>query len=382
MKYLYSNTKAIKSYCLFLLFWGISCHAFSQVKAKNTLLAELISALSSYDIASDFSGERYVMSICKEKPIVIHRGDAAAIDHVGIKLFERDIINKHPSPIYYFVERYLLQLLLLNDDKNIQDKLKRERIKITSEIYPLTSYKQGIRNIIAAFSPNLSVYITCNNNRYSLVCVEDRKSLLSFSFPVRYELITGYTKLEAESSIYPELLTHKKRQFTPISYSDLSEYKDSLYSINDDYYVMENIISTSYYYKKGDNIIPLFSASDTVESVYNLFNSKCDWGVKAEITQSLYGGKTNTFTTTVTQLTDYLRSKKCSLYTGIRKMEKDRIEGVVMAVNMELGYQHFMTFVLDKALFKTPDKHTVKMKMYSYIPIHNISSLFGENKTK
>lgn len=382
MKRLQINKRKAMKYYLFLLLWGLSFYSYSQVKYKNALLSELAVQLSTYGITEDFTGERYVDALCKDKPVIVHRGAHGVIDHIGIKLFERDIISKHPSPIYYFVERYLLELLLSDNDKAIQERLKRERVRITSEVYSLASYKRGINDIISAFSPDQSVYITCNNNRYSVVCTNDRKTVLSFSFPVRYELITGDTKLEAENSIYWDLLVHNRTTPVPVSSSDLSEYKDSIYSANDDYYVMENIISTSYYQKEQENYIPLFSVADPVESIYNLFNSKYDWNVEAEITQSLYGSKTNTFTTRVAQLTDYLRSRKCSLYTGIRKMEKDKIEGVVMAVNMELGYQHIMTFTLDKGLLQAPEKYNVKIKMYSYVPIHNISSLFGENKTK
>ena len=76
---------------------------------------------------------------------------------------------------------------------------------------------------------------------------------------------------------------------------------------------------------------------------------------------------------------DFLHEKGCMLYTGLRKYDKSTIEGVAMAVNMELGYQHMLSFSFDKDLLKEPSKHQIKVKMYSYIPVHNVSSLFGEN---
>ena len=46
-----------------------------------------------------------------------------------------------------------------------------------------------------------------------------------------------------------------------------------------------------------------------------------------------------------------------------------------MAVNMELGYQHIMMFTFNKSLFDKPAGQQIKIKMYSYVPIHNVSSL-------
>ena len=72
----------------------------------------------------------------------------------------------------------------------------------------------------------------------------------------------------------------------------------------------------------------------------------------------------------------FFKSKNCALYTGVRKYDKSVIEGVMMAVNMELGYQHILMFSLDKTLFDNPENQQVKVQMYSYVPIHNVSSLF------
>ena len=79
---------------------------------------------------------------------------------------------------------------------------------------------------------------------------------------------------------------------------------------------------------------------------------------------------------------DFYTSQGCKLFTGINKYDKSKIEGALIAINMELGYQHLLNFSFDKDLFEEPEKHQVKMKVYSYIPIHNVSSIFDEKRTK
>lgn len=362
------------SFILFFLFfaYGNSC---AQVKCANKILTELVESLPDIGLDQGFTGEVIVPEVSKKKPVVVHRSNDGVINHVGIKFFNRDIISKHPSPIYYFVERYFLELMLMPSQEEISSKMKLEHVKITSEIFSLKSLKNGLQDIVAAVSHDLSVYITCNNNHYSVSCMNDNKLLAKISFPVRYELITGYTKLEAENSIYPDLLMSGKKEYEPLTGEYMSTYKDNLYCAHEDYYVTEDIISTTYYNKVNEEYIPVYSTDYLKESVYNLFNTGYDWGVEAEIVQDMYGNKKNRFTVPLAQLANFLKSKNCSLYTGVRKYDKSNIEGVLMAVNMELGYQHIMMFTLEKSIIDNQKGGKVKIKMYSYVPIHNISSI-------
>jgi len=209
--------------------------------------------------------------------------------------------------------------------------------------------------------------------------MDNHRDLMVMSFPVRHELITGYSKLEAERSFYPDLLMCKETEYTPLNEAELFPYKDSLYSYNEDYYLTEDIISTSYYQKVDNTIVPVFSSDRLAESVYNLFNAGYDWGIETEVTQSMYGGKNLTYNIPLSKLIRFLSERNCLVYTGIQKYDKTTISGSLMAVNMELGYQHLMMFSFPRDLIDHPNEHQVKIKMYSFIPIHNISSLFDNN---
>ena len=367
--------KFANSFIFFLLFIFVYSNSNAQVKCSNKQLTELVSLLPDIRLDQGFTGEVIVPIVSKEKPVIVQRGNDGVINHLGIKFFNRDIIQKHPSPIYHFVERYFLELMLMPSQEEITSKMKLEHVTITSEMFSLKSLKKGLQEIVAAVSHDLSVYITSNNNRYSVSCLNDNKLLAKITFPVRYELITGFTKLEAENSVYPELLMVGKQTYEPLTNEYMSTYKENMYCANEDYYVAEDIISTTYYNKVDEKYIPIYSSDYLKESVYNLFNSGYDWGVEADIEQDLYGNKKNHFTVPLAQLANFLKSKNCSLYTGVRKYDKSNIEGVLMAVNMELGYQHIMMFTLEKSMIDNQKGGKVKIKMYSYVPIHNISSI-------
>lgn len=364
--------------CLLIL-WLASDNLSAQTRCTNKRLTDIYNQLIENHIEEDILGDIMIPSLCKNRPIVIETNSQGIITHIGIKLFDREMIAKYSSLLYPFVERYFLELLLMPNDQDITIKMKMERVKISSSIHPMLAVKEGIQKICDDFSSNLSFSILCRNNCYLFSCLDKNRELLQMSFPIKYELINGYTKMEAERSFYPDLLIHKSTKYVPPTETELFVYKDSLYSFNEDYYLTEDIISTSYYYKVKEKIKPIFSSEMLEESVYNLFNTGYDWDVEAEVTQNMYGGKKQTYTIPLSKLIHFLNQQNCLVYTGIQKYDKSVISGSLMAVNVELGYQHLMMFSFSKDLVDQPKEHQVKIKMYSYIPIHNISSLFDNN---
>lgn len=352
----------------------VSLSVNGQVKCSNKLLSELLDQLPALQGSS--THEMLVTDISKSKPIIVERNKDGVVSHIGIKFFDRSFIQKFPSPVYHFVERYFLELLLLPSVEEMERKMRMEHVTITSEVISLEDLKAGLQKIVADVPRDFSVYITSNNNYYSASCLDGNKLLARIRFPVRYELISGYTKLEAESSVYPELLSQLLMDLKPLPPSYMTPYKDDMFCTNEDYYVTEDIISNTYYKKVEDDYVPVFSTEALKESVHNLFNSGYDWGAVAEVEQDMYGGKKNTFEVPLAKLVCFLLNKDCNIYSGIRKYDKKMIDGIMMAVNTELGYQHIVMFSLNKDILDNPTMHKVKVKMYSYVPIHNISSLF------
>ena len=370
-----------------ILFYFLVClciDAHAEGRYSNKLLSEMAQQLVDTYQMNVMEGEIMLPAICPSKPLVVEKDSAGIINHIGVKLFDRDFIRRYPSSLYHFVERYFLELLLLPSEQEIITKMRMERVKIGSEICSVRPFRKGILDIIASFVEKPSFCILCNNNRYVVSCMVDNRLLVEVKFPVRYELISGITKMEAENSVYLSLMSYQKRDYVPLMEDELFVCNDSLYCGNEDYYLAEEIVSTSYYKKEkgGMMMIPVFSTSWLSESVCNLFNSLYDWGVEVDITQNLYGGKKISYTDSLAKLMDFYTSQGCKLYTGIRKYDKSRIEGVLIAVNMVLGYQHLLNFSFHKDLFEEPESHPVNMKVYSYIPIHNVSSMFDEKRTK
>lgn len=352
--------------------WGQGVYSNQTLQRIAEMLPEIPAETTSCD-------EIILSRVHKECPIIVNRNAEGTIIHIGFKIFNRKVTEKHPTPLYDFIERYILELYLLSSDLEMATRLKMDRVRISSESHSLSSsLKKGLQRILSENTDDCSLYITCNNNRYTVSMIHKDRQLLQIGFPIRHELITGYSKLEAESLFYPSLLMHTDIQSSPLTDMEMIPYKDSLYHTFEESYIMNKVISTSYYYKETEGYLPVISPIYPLESVYNLFNAQNHKeNITVAISQSLYGGKRLDYEVPLNQLTDFLHKQNCTIYTGIKEVNDSIISATGMAVNMELGYQHLVTFTVGRQLLDHPEKYAIKAKMYCYIPIHNISTLFG-----
>ena len=304
------------------------------------------------------------------------------IEHVGLKLFDQDLMADYGEVPLRFVERYLLELLAVSDKSwNIDQSMKFDNVQIWSDIYTGTMDKV-IRQFAAGMDASVSIMIASGQFRYEVKCIKDHKLAMSISFPARYEMLTGYTKLEAEEAFLNRLQAFcldEKAFETPTVNVDMlvqAEGDDpTLLTVHDMSYVIDAMRSACYYKKQEDgSVIALWDDDHRLPSLYNLFNSLVDYGVDAEVEQGMYNGK-NEFKIPVVKLMRYMKNEGCMIYTGFKEMGRDEITGIVSAVNTELGYQHQIQFSCPKVILDDPQAAPVRLHLFAYVPIHHMQNM-------
>lgn len=374
---------------LFLVL-AIACIIPSGIIAQNTYanrtLQLIAEQLPELPVENTPTAETIIARVNAKRHIIVERGTDGVITHIGFKLFDRSVMEKHSTPLYQFLERYMLSLILLEDDKEIYTRLKMDHVKITSETHPEAPLLKGLQKIVSDDTSSSSIYITNSGKEYTVSCLNGEKLHIQITFPMRYELVSGYTKLDAERTFYPQLLafiaSDEKDEFVELSEYDLEPYKDNLFKAFHESYILGDMVSTSYYKKLEENkYAAILDPHYIAESTYNIFNAAHKWNITAEVTQSLYGQNNKLdYEVPIYELTRFLRSQGCRMYTGIKKSGNNEIQITVMAVHPELGYQHLLICSTDKRILNKPEAYKMKIKMYCHIPTHNISSLLGEDK--
>lgn len=301
------------------------------------------------------------------------------VEHVGLKLFDQNLMADCGEVPLRFVERYLLELLADPDKSwNIEQSMKFDKVKIWSDLYTGTIDKV-IRQFAAGMDSSVSIMIANGQFRYEVKCIKDHKLAMSVSFPARYELLTGFTKLEAEEAFLnrlQEFCLEEKAFETPAVYADMLVPADgddpTVLTMHDMSYVIDAMRSVCYYQKQEDgSIVALWSDDHRLPSLYNLFNSLVDYGVDAEVVQDMYMSKKE-FSIPLVKLMRFMRNEGCMIYTGFKEMGHDEMTGIVSAVNTELGYRHQIRFSCPKVIFDDPQAAPVKLHLFAYVPIHHM----------
>ena len=242
--------------------------------------------------------------------LTIHQTEQT-IDHIGLYLFSEEMRQMGKSPVFDFLERYFLQLKYPPQVKSTLNMIRDDQFKF------LTGSLETVDQLLLTdgFSFNY------DNRTYEASWNREGITLLSVSFPVEYELISGENKIEAENNIQADILN-----------ADISDIPDSLAKFA---------------------------------------------GITLRITQVSYGFKKTTFEVPLLQWVSFCRSRGCELQMGIEDENKQGdIRVVVMAVNTTENYNHVLTADIPSKIVRT-NRGIVEARLYPYVPTHNVLNMFA-----
>lgn len=373
---------------LLCILWSSGVSSQSVSKYLNFKLEKIALQLSTgynFDCTSPRVG--VISSLCPDKPLIVTADRFRVINHIGFKLFDRTIMEQNPSPVYNFVERFLLELYLMKDNALIARCLKESKVVLRSDYMKGKSLTSFLSFVLSKINSAHSIVITTDNSRYAVSWFEEGQLLFSMRFPIQYELLWGMNKVEAENHFYPDLLTYRAAKMKiSQSESDL-EYlvaiNDTCYCLNGDFYGIDAITSNQYYKKSATGkYIQLRDLKYPVESVFNLFTMDASPSVQAHVVHKMYGGKKNAFDIPLVTLLNFCKSGGCEIYVGAESLEGNMLSGVALMVNRALGYNHLFYFTTDIRILTKPEVYSMNIQLNAFVPIHNINNLYGDKMTK
>lgn len=272
------------------------------------------------------------------------------VHHIGLHLFNEDMRDDH-APVFDFLERYFLQLKYPPMSKSAQKMMRDDQFLFII----------GSANTIDALSPNDNFGFSYDKNLYVAKWSRSDQVLLSVSFPVEYELISGENKIEAENNLMTDVKAVKVSNVKPRVSGGV-------------HYINERFTSRLYY--QGKKL--LFDEHHPAETVANLLQSvDMDGAYYVKITQVSYGFRKTTFEIPLHQWIAFCYQRGCQLYVGIENIGNNGdVSAVVIAVNESENYNHVLTISVpyDSICDK---KGSLEARLYPYVPTHNVRNLFA-----
>ena len=335
-----------------LLYIIIGLAMMLSVSAQlNYRTAELqrLSKLLGVDETKLKDGYNY-LSVNGQQVIVTVKNNT--VSHIGLRLFGEGTRNIDNTPVFDFLERYFLQLKYPPTVKTAQKIISDDQFH----------FIKGSLKTVDDIRPTDGFGFNYDKRQYTATWDRDGQPLLSVSFPVEYELISGENKIEAENNLLADI---KRTEI-----KDIAQKKPS-----DPHYINENF-SNRLYYQKGELVSSVRHPAETASNMLLSLKAKGNYDLK--VTQVSYGFKKTVFYVPLRQWIAFCQNSGCTLYVGIEDIsEKGQISAVVLAVNEAENYNHVLTVTIPQETIHDK-KGSLEARLYPYVPTHNVKGLFAE----
>lgn len=338
-------------YSLLLTLLLIPLSLQSQITFRTQELKRLATTLK-VDTAVLFEGYNQVVS--KGTPLTIHVKENV-VDHIGRQMFPEDIRTADRTPIFDFLERYFLQLQYPPVVKSASNMIRDDQFQ----------FLKGNLKTAASILPTDAFDYAYDHSRYTATWSRDGIALLSVSFPAEYQLISGENKIEAELHLQADI------QNATVAYDSLTAKSSYSEYINGEF-------TNRLYFSNGQLLISDAHPAETTANIMLCQQAPGDYMLN--IKQVLYGFNKQEFLVPLRQWIAFCQHSGCKLYYGIEDIsENGDIRAVVLAVNEAENYNHVLTVDIPADII-SEQQGVIPSHLYSYVPTHNVRSLFATFK--
>ncbi len=296
-------------------------------------------------------------------------GDVA---HIGYHLFSDALREGYEnSPVFNFLERYLLELDLLSNETERAQRMDAD------EVVVVQGSLQTLRQLTPQSELNISIDVK-KRKMYRVTCQLKGKTV-KVSFPCIYELLIGANMIELED-IFRRDVQRMINIPSDAMIFDWSKAKRSeshaMMIVDGGMYLSKMIRGDIYLKKTSQGLLPLCDTTNVQRSVSNILLTGYfphDIPLKMDIDH--YGNRKDTIDITLQQFITYCKAEGCQLYFGIKTRTEKEITGTFFAYNEKNSYDHMLTVVFPLSILRGSSE-PVRGKVYTYIPLHFVADKY------
>lgn len=354
--------------------------AMAQLKTDSKTMERLLSDAGERGIRINNNREIDLSAICPGKKANVRMQDSILMD-MGIILFHKDMDRSYIAPVYDFIERFFLSLLVKKSKAEQLYLLREDFVTLKVNGKDFASSRQTVPLILQLIQPGSPFTLSSDSSGFRAAwLIDNGNTEIELTFPKQYDLILGKDKKELVRSFKTALseFTYASQPetinpdlFKPVAGRNIYE------SIRDTY-VIPQVRTGEYIYKKGNTYAYLFNERMGQESLLNAFIHADNMDNKNSVQLSLKGYQfSETFLCPLAKLCAYMKHHGCVGYMGLETENSEEFTGTVFYVNRDLMYKHLLYFTFPKEAFKNPQIPIVTT-IYPYIPINNIENLYED----
>lgn len=301
------------------------------------------------------------------------------VEHIGISVFPELIRLSQPSPVYDFIERYALDIMLTNLSTFGTDERLRQ---------DMVTFEKGNLQLLPTFFADTTITIVISNHAERAYAVDWRRGdnlVCRMSFPSNYELLQGSKMLENEIRLKIDIMSHEAQiHKTTLPSIDKLIEDNGLFVFDNGYNSIESMRNCRYFRSIDsggvDSLELVCSSKFPVESVANLFTGNdIDNNFEVEIRQLKYHFNKENYKVRLSQLIGFCLDEGCLPYFGLISYDESsgEIDAVVEMRNHEESYEHLMRVKMNRNKLDRREG-LINVTLTGYILTHDIYDLYNE----
>ncbi|MDR1202392.1 MAG: hypothetical protein LBL58_12325 [Tannerellaceae bacterium] len=301
-------------------------------------------------------------------PVTVRVNQWQEVEHIGFWLFTNDNIRwQNPSPVYDFLERYFLELRLPSGSNPVV-RLFVDKVYISGDIDVIFSF-DGTETFQESY---------IHSKLYEVSWTRMGKELLSVSFDMDYQLLSGCNILELENNLLRNIQRYEPddKKVETSQPTDNFDTSDDYFTDRGDSYLIDLIRNDLYYVKEGDGYMLIHDSLKINQSIANMMLSPHVSGnFDLNLTFDKYGYKEEKIKIKLKQWIEYCLSEGCTAYFGIKSKDATSLKGTVFMVNKKRGYNHILSIDVPYRIIGKQEGG-IDARLYAYIPMHNVSDKY------
>lgn len=355
-----------------LVLLSIVMMSFAPVFAANGCTTERLSTILGHFPAIDLSSlsaKSIFLFDNQGNKITIRTNEWNEVEHAGLKILPDEFRKNNYLPVCDFVERYLLELLLLSPEQR-GTRMKNDDVVLEGgkleEFFALSD-----NNAVSFHSLDFRAYRAewlCNGKTLGMV------------FPMDYQLIAGCDIIELEKNYLRDLSRYKGNEKEYPRPSVPNGY-DKEYFLQDGGSYLSPSVRHDLYFQKKDGVWRLLCDVRKPEwSLGNLALSPVAVGEKPgnfilEMKLDRYGYQSTSVRLPMERWVAFNEEAGGTPYFIVKETDSSAVKGLVLFPDERGGYCHVLSIEMQLSALEHGGG-VITGRMFAFIPLHNVADEF------
>ena len=312
------------------------------------------------------------VAFCKGRAVYVRMDGFGDVSHIGYRLFSPAVREQSGhSPVFDFLERYLLELDLQLDGKQPGVRMDVDQVVVTvGSLFQLRDATPASQLAVGIEVIPRKMY------RFSWT-LDGREGRVTI--PADSQLLFGGTVIDLE-----QMFIRNMQRMVPIAGDDAitdwsaRQAKESggALVIDGGTYQIDAIRGDVYLTRRSGRLQLLMDRKSPLRSVSNMvLTGMARQDIPLDVTFHVYGNRRDTLHVTLQQFIEYCKADGCRLYFGTKTIDDAVLTGTLFAYNERCAYTHMLSLTVPLGVIDGGEAR-VAGDAYVYIPLHDITEKY------